>query len=247
MQDFNLVIVFVCFVLAYIVLSLCLRKFGDLSIKFNSHKTTLVADGIEVFVSCTFNLKHIPLLYVPVFMFGKSTIRDLLGDKIELAIHNISLHNNNSFMFNKRDAFTEKIAHILSSDNGISKWFHVEDVQVVEIFNIKDTSGPTEEEKKAAEERAERFHEDLKRMIDLKMQIEAAEVEKQKKLKNALVQAEFEKAKAVNGVQKIDAAQMAHEKMIEIVKEESSDKALEETAKMAFDSIAKHIKDKEQS
>lgn len=47
--------------------------------------------------------------------------------------------------------------------------------------------------------------------------------------------------------QKIDAPQMAFEKMIEIIKEESADKVLEETAKMAFDSIAKHIKDKEQS
>jgi len=47
--------------------------------------------------------------------------------------------------------------------------------------------------------------------------------------------------------QKIDAPQMAFEKMVEIVKEESVDKAFEETTKMVFDSIAKHIKDKEQS
>ena len=105
----------------------------------------------------------------------------------------------------------------------------------------KDTSGPTEEEKKAAEERALRYHEDLKRTIEMRMKLQV-------EAEMAKANAEAEAIKVIkHGVQKIDAPQMAFEKMIDIVKEESADKALEETSQMAFDSIAKHIKDKEQS
>lgn len=151
MQDYNLFIALAICVLLWVLAGVLIRKFGDLSIKFNPYKTTLIADGIEVSVSCVFNLKSIPIFYLPVYMIGRGSFRDLLGDKIELAVHHVNLHNNNSFMFKKREVFAEKIAHILKTDNWIGKWFDVEDVQVVDVFLLKDTSGPTEEEKRDAE------------------------------------------------------------------------------------------------
>jgi len=195
MQDYSLFIALAICVLLWILAGVFIRKFDDLSIKFNPYKTTLFANGIEVSVSCAFNLKTIPLLYLPVYMIGKSSFRDFFGDKIDLAVRMVNLHNNNSFMFKKREVFAEKIAHILQSDNLIGKWFDVEDVQVVEVFLLKDTSGPTEEEKREAGERAKRHYENLKNIIQLKMNAEADIVEQEKKMRIALAQAESEGAK----------------------------------------------------
>lgn len=208
MQDYNLFIALAICVLLWVLAGVLIRKFGDLSIKFNPYKTTLIADGIEVSVSCVFNLKSIPIFYLPVYMIGRGSFRDLLGDKIELAVHHVNLHNNNSFMFKKREVFAEKIAHILKTDNWIGKWFDVEDVQVVDVFLLKDTSGPTEEEKREAEERAERYHEDLKKTLQLKMQVEAEIAEQEKKRRIALAQAESEAAK-----QKALAKSMAEQEL----------------------------------
>lgn len=254
MQDLNSVIIFVCFVLAYIVLSLCLNKFCNLSIRFDYYKTDCISSDctdVEVSVNCVFKPKRIPFMYVPFYLLCKGSFRELLGNKICLAVNHVCINNNIGFILYKQVSFSEKIKHLLETDNGIRKHYDMDGFEVVSVWMAKDTSGPTEEEKKAAEERAERFHENLKRTIEMKMQIEADEEDKLKKLK---MQAEIAKAnteaeaiKSTHGAQKIDAPQMAFEKMIEIVKEESADKAFEETTKMAFDSIAKHIKDKEQS
>ena len=65
----------------------------------------------------------------------------------------------------------------------------------MDVFLLKDTSGPTEEEKREAEERAERYHEDLKKTLQLKMQVEAEIAEQEKKRRIALAQAESEAAK----------------------------------------------------
>lgn len=206
MQDYNLFIALAICVLLWFLAGVLIRKFGDLSIKFNPYKTTLIADGIEVSVSCAFNLKSIPIFYLPVYMIGRGSFRDILGAKIDLAVHHVNLHNNNSFMFKKRDVFAEKIAHILQSDNWIGKWFDVEDVQVVEVFLLKDTSDPTEEEKREAEERAKSHHEDLKNIILLKMRAEADIAEQEKRI--ALAKAESEAAK-----QKALAKSMAEQEL----------------------------------
>ena len=192
-------------------------------------------------MNCVFKPKPIPFMYVPFYLLCKGSIRELLGNKICLAVSHVCINNNIGFILYKQVSFSEKIKHLLETDNGIRKHYDIDGFDVVGVWMAKDTSGPTEEEKKAAEERAERYHEDLKRTIEMRMKLQV-------EAEMAKANAEAEAIKVIkHGVQKIDAPQMAFEKMIDIVKEESADKALEETSQMAFDSIAKHIKDKEQS
>lgn len=244
MQDLNSVIIFVCFVLAYIVLSLCLRMFCNLSIRFDYYKTDCISSDctdVEVSVNCVFKSKRIPFMYVPFYLLCKGSIRELLGNKISSAVSHVCINNNIGFILHKQVSFSEKIKHLLETDNGIRKRYDIEGFDVVSVWMAKDTSGPTEEEKKAAEERAKRFHEDLKKINEMKLQIEAEMSEQEKKLKmanaraEAKAESEIRKAKAkaeaiktTHGVQKIDAAKMAHEKMIEIVKEEDSLKSARE-------------------
>jgi len=183
MQDLNSVIVFVCFVLAYIVLSLCLHKFCNLSIRFDYYKTDCISsdcNDVEVSVNCVFKPKHIPFMYVPFYLLSKGSFRELLGNKICLAASHVCINNNIGFILHKQVLLSEKIKHLLETDNGIRKHYDIEGFDVVNVWMAKDTSGPTEEEKKAAEERVERCYEDLKSMIEMKLQIEAEQEKKQK-------------------------------------------------------------------
>ena len=195
MQDFNSVIVFVCFVLAYIILSLCLRMFCNLSIRFDYYKTDCISSDctdVEVSVNCVFKPTRIPFMYVPFYLLCKGSIRELLGNKICLAVSHVCINNNIGFILYKQVSFSEKIKHLLETDNGIRKHYDIDGFEVVSVWMAKDTSGPTEEEKKAADERALRYHEDLKRTIEMRMklQVEAemakanAEAEAMKVLKN---------------------------------------------------------------